>query len=409
MKVLVADDDPVWRKLLARRLEQWGYEVVTAEDGEQAWRALQAHHGPRIAIIDWQMPVVDGLSICSRLKRSLKVTFTYIIMLTGRDAKEDTILGLRAGADEYLTKPVDMEILRSRMGVARRIVESIPPPEWSLPKAPGYEVHRLIGRGAAGTVWKATHLESNRSVALKIIRMDLVTREEHQRFLREIEVTRSLEHPNIARVYESRIDEKQCYYAMELIEGSDLRDHVLRHKPSQGQIIDIMARVCDGVGCAHLNGVTHRDLKPQNILITYDGIPKVVDFGIAKLARLEANAEDVETLQGVALGTPMYMAPEQAGRRPDLADPRTDVYALGVILYALLVRKHPHKLKGLSASEVMSSVANTPVRRPTEFIPDFSRTWERVLLKALAKDPDSRYPSAVEFGAALVKCAADEQ
>ena len=164
MKVLVADDDPVWRKLLARRLEKWGYDVVTAEDGEQAWSAIRAHHGPRIAIVDWQMPVLDGLSICSQVKRSLDMPFTYIIMLTGRDAKEDTILGLRAGADEYLTKPVDMEILRSRMGVARRIVESIPPPEWSLPKAPGYEVHFLLGRGAAGTVWKATHLESGRSV-----------------------------------------------------------------------------------------------------------------------------------------------------------------------------------------------------------------------------------------------------
>ena len=179
-------------------------------------------------------------------------------------------------------------------------------------------------------------------------------------------------------------------------------------KPSPVQIIDLMARACDGVGYAHLKGVTHRDLKPQNILITYDGIPKVVDFGIAKLARPEANAEDVETLQGVALGTPLYMAPEQASRRPDLADSRTDVYALAVILYALLVHKHPHKLKELSTSEVMASIAQNAVRRPTEFIPDFPRTWERVLLKALAKDPDSRYPSAVEFGAALVKCAADE-
>lgn len=409
MKVLVADDDPVWRKLLARRLEQWGYEVVTAEDGEQAWSAIRMHHGPRIAIVDWQMPVLDGLSICSQVKKSLDLPFTYVIMLTGRDAKEDTIMGLQAGADEYLTKPVDMEILRSRMGVARRIVESIPPPEWSLPKAPGYEVHSLLGRGAAGTVWKATHLESGRSVALKIIRLDLVTREEHHRFMREIEVTRGLEHPNIARVYESRIEEEQCYYAMELVEGTDLKKYVLRHNPSQREIIDLMTRVCDGVGCGHRKGVTHRDLKPQNILISNEGVPKVVDFGLAKLACAEANADGLETLQGVALGTPLYMAPEQASGRPDLADSRTDVYALGVILYALLVHKHPHKLKGLSVSEVMASIAKNPVRRPTEFIPDFSRTWERVLLKALAKDPDSRYPSAVELGAALVKCAADEQ
>lgn len=401
MKVLVADDDLVWRDALAKRLEKWGYEVVAVADGEQAWSAMQAHHGPRIAIMNWGMPILDGLSVCSKIKKSLKIPFTYIIMVTGRDAKKDIIMGLRRGADEYLTKPVDMEILRSRLGVARRIVESIPPPEWTVPKAIGYEVHRLLGRGASGTVWEATHVESGQSVALKIIRVDLVTPEEHKRFIREIEIMRRLEHPNIARIYGSHVDQNQCYYAMELVDGGDLRSHVLEHKPSRLRIIELMARVCEGVGCAHRNEVIHRDLKPQNILVTKGGVPKVADFGIAKLAHPRTDTLAMETHQGIVLGTPLYMAPEQATGRPDLADSRTDVYALGVILHVLLLRRHPHKLDGLSSQEVMRAIARNPVRQPAQLWPECPPTWERVLLQALAQDPDARFRSAVELGEAL--------
>jgi eukaryotic-like serine/threonine-protein kinase len=177
VKVLVADDNPMFRTLLQKHVLGWGFEVVTAEDGEQAWQILTAEHPPRVAILDWQMPKIEGIELCRRLKKNPTMPFIYTIMLTSRDAREDMVTGLESGADDYLSKPVDTKILRGRMAVARRIVVAIPPQEWSMPKVPGYEVVHVLGKGTSGTVWKATRMSDGLPVALKIIRPDLVTEE----------------------------------------------------------------------------------------------------------------------------------------------------------------------------------------------------------------------------------------
>lgn len=139
MKVLVADDDPMWRTLLSQNIGQWGYEVVTAQDGQQAWQMLQENHAPQVAILDWQMPLIDGVEICRRMRRSLNLPFVYTIILTGRGAREDMVAGLESGADDYIVKPVDMAILRSRLTAAARIVKVVPSPR----QIPGYQ---LLGR-----------------------------------------------------------------------------------------------------------------------------------------------------------------------------------------------------------------------------------------------------------------------
>ena len=159
---------------------------MVAEDGREAWNILQLPDAPRLAILDWQMPDMDGIEVCRRLKRCQTLPFTYVVMLTSRDAEEDMVEGLDAGADEYLTKPVEPKVLRSRLAAAQRIVEAVPPKEWSLPRVPGYEVKRLLGKGAFATVWEAIQNETNRAVALKIIRVDLATDEVFNRFAREI-------------------------------------------------------------------------------------------------------------------------------------------------------------------------------------------------------------------------------
>ena len=174
--------------MLKQNVITWGLEPVIAEDGQEAWNILQLPDAPRLAILDWQMPEMDGIEVCRRLKRCQTLPFTYVVMLTSRDAEEDIVEGLDAGADEYLTKPVEPKVLRSRLAAAQRIVEAVPPKEWSLPRVPGYEVKRLLGKGAFATVWEAIQDETNRPVALKIIRVDLATDEVFNRFAREIEL-----------------------------------------------------------------------------------------------------------------------------------------------------------------------------------------------------------------------------
>jgi serine/threonine protein kinase len=401
MKILIADDDVMYRTLLRRRLRSWGYDVVLASDGAEAWRLLRGEHPPQIVVLDWAMPGMTGIDICRKLKRAdPTMPFIYTIMLTGRDAKEDMLIGLESGANDYLSKPVDTAILRTRLAVACRIVEAVPPKEWSLPRVPGYEVKRLLGKGTAGSVWEAVQTQTGRPVALKIVRRDLVSEEVLCRFAREMGIMQHLDHPNVAQVYESRFEDAFCCYAMELIRGRNLGRYVAEESPSESEVLDLMAKVCDGVNHAHSQGVVHRDLKPQNILVSDAGEPKVVDFGLAKsMLRADAEGSGVHTLQNVAVGTPLFMAPEQARGENEAVDARTDVYAIGVMLYITLLRHHPHRLNRASNWDIMRSIADGNVRQPHSFRPDIDPRIERILMKALSADPDGRYASAGDMAA----------
>ena len=405
MKVLVADDNPMFRTLLQKHVQGWGFEVVTTEDGLQAWKILTGPQPPRIAILDWQMPGMEGIEVCRKLKADPSLAFVYTIMLTSRDAREDEVAGLESGADDYLAKPVDAKILRSRLAVAKRIVEAVPPQEWSLPKVPGYEVTHVLGKGTSGTVWKAKQIESGRDVAIKIVRPDLVTEEALRRFAQEIQVMQQLHHPFIAQVFESHVDRTLCYYAMELIDGRNLAKHINHEKLRPRKIIGLMIKVCQGVNHAHQQGVVHRDLKPANVLVNSEGEPKVVDFGLAKsIQRSELDSDATQTMQNVAIGTPLYMAPEQARGLGDQADARTDVYAIGVMLYLFLIGHHPHKLNRADNWEVMRSIATGLVRRPSVFQPKIDPGLETILLKSLAAEPAGRYPDAGALASALDEC-----
>ncbi|QDU88000.1 Serine/threonine-protein kinase PknB [Pirellulimonas nuda] len=402
MKILVAEDNPLWRSMLARNVENWGHEAVVAEDGTQAWEVLQREDAPRLAILDWQMPGIDGIELCRRVKRNAEHPFTYVVMLTSRDAQEDMVAGLDAGADDYLTKPIEPAVLRSRIAAAERIVKLVPPKEWAVPRIDGYDIQRMLGKGVFATVWEATRRQSHEAVALKIIRIDLATDDVFGRFAREVELMEKLDHPNIAKIYDSRVDKKLGYYAMEILRGGTLESHVKQNKPNPGILIYLIAKVCMALDHAHKQGVIHRDLKPSNIMMTEDGKPKLVDFGLARSMFKTSDAESaVNSMDGSVIGTPLFMSPEQARGENDSLDGRADIYALGIILYVMLVRRHPHKVNHQDRWQTIRQIAEGHARKPSDVRPGFNQALEHIIMKALAENRDDRYATAKEFGEEL--------
>jgi serine/threonine protein kinase len=398
MKILIAEDNPMWRAMLKRNVELWGHEPVVVEDGAKAWDILRREDTPRLAIIDWEMPGMDGIDVCRRVKRDPEHPFTYVMMLTSRDAQEDMVAGLDAGADDYLTKPIEPAVLRSRLSAAERIVNLVPPKEWAVPRIDGYDVKRMLGKGVFATVWEALRHETGETVALKIIRVDLATDEVFSRFAREIELMKKLDHPNIATVYDSRIDKSLGYYAMELVSGGTLDEFVRTRQPSSAVLVYLMAKVCDALDHAHQRGAVHRDLKPSNIMMTEDGRPKLVDFGLARwMFKTDASDSAIRSMDGSIIGTPLFMSPEQARGQNDTLDGRSDLYAVGVIMYVLLVKKHPHKINQDDRWQTIREIAEGHARRPSELRPGFNRELERIMMKALAEKRDERYATAGEF------------
>lgn len=399
MRVLIADDNPMWTQLLAKTVARYDFESITVDNGQDVLRVLSGNDPPRIVFLDWQMPIFSGLEVCRQIKHNEHRPFTYVVILTSRDAQQDMIAGLEAGADDYLTKPVEPAVIRSRLFAAKRIIEAIPPPEWFKPKVDGYDVKKVIGKGAFATVWEAEHLESGRPVALKMIRVDLATEQVFSRFAREIQVMQRMDHPNVAQVYDAEINSSLGYIAMDLVEGETLDSFVRSRKPSPLDVIRIAASVCDGLHHAHGHGVVHRDLKPSNIMVDKKQQPKILDFGLCKSMFGPTSAEDsAESIDGLVIGSPLFMAPEQARAENSQIDGRCDIYSLGVTLYMILLRRHPVVVSPDDRSAAIEEVAAGTVQPPTELNPKFSKTLEKILLKALARRPDDRYANAKDFG-----------
>lgn len=269
------------------------------------------------------------------------------------------------------------------------------------PTINGYDIIEILGSGGMGVVWRAEQLSTRRPVALKVMARELIGSDRaHMRFEREIELAASLEHPGIARVYESGVDGESCYYAMELIDGIPLDSFVKNNKLNHRAVLGMAQRISEAVGFAHQRGVIHRDLKPSNIMVDKMGQPHLLDFGLARFEESEAQLEI--TMQGEIAGTPVYMAPEQAAGELHKITTRTDVYSLGVILFKLLTGHYPHDISG-TRQQILRRILDTDPERPRSKCPEINREIEGILLKALARSPEARYSSAADLAEDLVR------
>jgi tetratricopeptide (TPR) repeat protein len=261
-----------------------------------------------------------------------------------------------------------------------------------LPRVPGYEVEAVLGSGGIGVVYKAWHQRLNRAVALKMLLAGpFAGPGELERFLREAETVAGLRHANIVQVHEAGDVDGRPYFTMEFVEGGSLAQKLAGMPQPARQAAALVATVAEAVHAAHQRGIVHRDLKPGNILLTADGTPKLTDFGLAR--RLEGATG--LTLSGAPVGTPGYMAPEQAEGKSRDVGPAADVYALGAILYELLTGRPPFRAD--SAAETTRQVVSKEPVPPSRLNAAVPRDAETICLKCLEKDPRRRYPSAAAF------------
>ena len=262
-----------------------------------------------------------------------------------------------------------------------------------------YEIIDELGQGAMGIVYKAKDPLIDRTLAIKTISLNLALDEKDEyeaRFYQEAKAAGRLSHPNIVTVYDVGKSGDVAYIAMEFLEGRELRDVLKDNKRLPvSQVLDIIIQVASGLDYAHEHGIVHRDVKPSNIMVMREGVVKITDFGIARMA-----SATVQTQVGVVLGTPKYMSPEQVLGKT--IDHRADIFSLGVMLYEMLAGQAP--FIGDTISAVMYQTMNTVPPPPSALNPDVPDMLNFIVAKALAKGVDERYQNAKKLADDLRAC-----
>ena len=261
-----------------------------------------------------------------------------------------------------------------------------------------YHILEQLGEGGMAIVYKAYDTRLETEVAVKAIRIGMLPPDALPRIQKRFEIEArkmaQLTHPNIVPVTDYGEFEGGPYIVMRYLPGGTLKD-MLDHPLSVNKAVEILLPIANALGYAHQKGLIHRDIKPSNILITENGQPMLSDFGVAKV--LDVQETQSLTTTGMGVGTPEYMAPEMGTARD--FDHRVDIYALGIVLYEMVTGRKPFIADTPVA--VLLKQSSEPLPHPAQFVPEIPASFERILFKALAKDPDMRYASMAEFANAL--------
>jgi CheY-like chemotaxis protein len=418
--ILVVDDLPANRDILARRLERSGFRVLQAGSGVEALQLI-GRSAIDCMLLDIAMPGMTGLDVLREVRAERSSALLPVIMVTAKTDSEDVVEALSLGANDYVTKPVDFPVALARIKahLRTRSAAQVEANAGFEPQAPAhavpgavlggrYRLDSLIGGGSFGSVFRARHLELGHDVAVKVLGTSAGTDPEAlARFRREGASACRVQHPNVVAVLDFSVNASGvAYLVMELLEGHSLeREIETRGHLSPRRCAEVLVPVCSALAAAHAAGVVHRDVKPSNVFLhrTAAGeVPKVLDFGIAKIAGDTALGRSI-TLDGSLLGTPAYMAPERFRRGP--YGPKSDVYSVGTVLYEMLSGRLP--FMPVSADPLALVAMQTEDEPPAlPHFPDVTPALEALVRTALAKDPDAR-PGADQLARRLAAVVSD--
>ena len=297
-----------------------------------------------------------------------------------------------ASDDSFLARPVDL---------SPKLPHSSPPAPRSIA---GFRILRELGHGGMGVVYLAEQATPRRLLALKVLR-EGVAGDSLARFRREVEALGRLRHPGIAQIYEAGVERtnggERPWFAMEYVEGRPLSVHAREERLAPAEAIALFLQVCDTVQAAHEAGILHRDIKPENILIEASGRARLVDFGVARMTGSDLAAATLRTATGELVGTLAYMSPEQTSGGQEPLDARSDVYALGVVLYELLTGELPYTKNRVLMHELVQAIREEDPRPLTALRRGIDPELGTIVGKALEKDPARRYASAAALAADL--------
>ncbi len=291
------------------------------------------------------------------------------------------------------SETLEFEPARGRSQTVPDGTESPIPEETGLdaPEAFGrYLVRGVLGKGGFGAVYLGYDDQLEREVAIKVPRLDVSSEQIEQDFLTEARRVAQLRHPGIVTVFDVGVDNGQCYIVSDYLRGQDLTDWLKENRPTLEQTTRIVAAMADALAHAHAQRTVHRDLKPRNVILTEGLVPVIIDFGLAV-----SDPQAVGSEKGIVSGTPAFMSPEQVRGEGHRIDGRTDIFALGVILYLMLTGQRPFQSGDLS--ELMRQVREDEPQPPRQLVHEIPRELEQICLKAMAKKLGERYTTAADM------------
>lgn len=415
-KLLVVDDNEDNRDIISRQLRRQGYDVLTAEDGEEALRVVAAQPVDLI-VLDIMMPGIDGMEVLRRLRLEHSPAELPIIMATAKTDSQDIVQSAALGANDHVGKPLDVAVLLAKIEALLRLKAVAAQPQPTTEPSPGevrpgatlagkYQLQELIGVGNFGTVYKARHLEIELDVAVKILQPGFTAQDASlRRFRQEGLAACRIRHPNAVTVFDFGVTASRvAFLVMELLEGAPLTRELTKSGTfSPHRANEILQPICAVLDEAHAQDLVHRDIKPENIFLhraRQDEVVKVLDFGLAKLVG-ESAVQDNLTAEGWILGTPAYMAPERFSNRG--YDGRADVYSLGVLLFELLTGRQPFRTNDRSLMQVLRQHVYEKPPTLRSLKPELPIELEEPIVWALAKDPRQR-PDAATLAQTFAEC-----